>query len=220
MQWGQKPVGSSLLTHAPLFLDPDWPRPPALPPPFALPPPDCVDVGRHPRLRDAAGRGHRLQHDAAVQLCPGAGCSPLVGPVLLDCWAGTLAVQARADCWTGAGHVCELRLYVTPCRLQACACGDAGAALISPFVGRILDWHKKAHNRDYTPEEVGWAELVGNLQCGFNVAEHHGPWHGQAAALLDVPSVLLIHTPSILSHTLATPHPLAVPVRRTRVWPA
>lgn len=40
--------------------------------------------------------------------------------------------------------------------LQACACGDAGAALISPFVGRILDWHKKAHNRDYAPEEVRW----------------------------------------------------------------
>jgi transaldolase len=26
---------------------------------------------------------------------------------------------------------------------QAVACGDAGAQLISPFVGRIYDWHKK-----------------------------------------------------------------------------
>ncbi|HCL23575.1 MAG TPA: transaldolase, partial [Halomonas sp.] len=25
---------------------------------------------------------------------------------------------------------------------QAQACADAGATLISPFVGRILDWHK------------------------------------------------------------------------------
>ncbi|EFN50875.1 hypothetical protein CHLNCDRAFT_33289 [Chlorella variabilis] len=36
---------------------------------------------------------------------------------------------------------------------QAVACADAGAALISPFVGRILDWHKKEHKRMYTPEE-------------------------------------------------------------------
>ena len=38
--------------------------------------------------------------------------------------------------------------------MQACACADAGAALISPFVGRILDWHKKKHGRDFAPEEV------------------------------------------------------------------
>ena len=25
---------------------------------------------------------------------------------------------------------------------QAAACADAGAALISPFVGRIMDWYK------------------------------------------------------------------------------
>ncbi|KAH7619673.1 hypothetical protein Ndes2526B_g06654 [Nannochloris sp. 'desiccata'] len=36
---------------------------------------------------------------------------------------------------------------------QAAACADAGAALISPFVGRILDWHKKNKGRDYTAEE-------------------------------------------------------------------
>jgi len=28
---------------------------------------------------------------------------------------------------------------------QAVACADAGVTLISPFVGRILDWYKKAH---------------------------------------------------------------------------
>lgn len=40
------------------------------------------------------------------------------------------------------------------CCKQAAACADAGAALISPFVGRIMDWHKKANNRDYEPHEV------------------------------------------------------------------
>ena len=32
---------------------------------------------------------------------------------------------------------------------QAVACADAGVFLISPFVGRIYDWHKKATGTDY-----------------------------------------------------------------------
>ena len=37
---------------------------------------------------------------------------------------------------------------------QAVACADAKVQLISPFVGRILDWHKKAEGRDsYPPAE-------------------------------------------------------------------
>lgn len=37
---------------------------------------------------------------------------------------------------------------------QAIACADAGATLISPFVGRILDWHKKATGKEsYPPAE-------------------------------------------------------------------
>lgn len=34
---------------------------------------------------------------------------------------------------------------------QAVACAEAGATLISPFVGRILDWHKKNSGRDHYP---------------------------------------------------------------------
>ncbi len=33
---------------------------------------------------------------------------------------------------------------------QAIACADAGAQLISPFVGRIYDWYKKATGQEYT----------------------------------------------------------------------
>src|SRR6476646_8094879 len=36
---------------------------------------------------------------------------------------------------------------------QAVACADAGAQLISPFVGRIYDWHKKASGTDYTGDD-------------------------------------------------------------------
>lgn len=36
---------------------------------------------------------------------------------------------------------------------QAVRCAEVGATLISPFVGRILDWHKAKHGRDFAPEE-------------------------------------------------------------------
>lgn len=36
---------------------------------------------------------------------------------------------------------------------QAIACAEAGVTLISPFVGRILDWYKKDTGKDYTGAE-------------------------------------------------------------------
>jgi transaldolase len=36
---------------------------------------------------------------------------------------------------------------------QARACAEAGATLISPFVGRILDWHKAKSGRDFPAAE-------------------------------------------------------------------
>ena len=36
---------------------------------------------------------------------------------------------------------------------QAAACADAGAALISPFVGRIMDWYKAKEGRSFEAHE-------------------------------------------------------------------
>lgn len=36
---------------------------------------------------------------------------------------------------------------------QARACAEAGVYLISPFVGRILDWHKAKESRDFSTDE-------------------------------------------------------------------
>ena len=36
---------------------------------------------------------------------------------------------------------------------QAVACAEAGVYLISPFVGRIYDWYKKAEGRDFSANE-------------------------------------------------------------------
>lgn len=48
------------------------------------------------------------------------------------------------------GIKCNLTLLFGFCQAQACA--DAGVYLISPFVGRILDWYKAATGQDYTAE--------------------------------------------------------------------
>jgi transaldolase len=53
-------------------------------------------------------------------------------------WEG---IQAAAELERD-GIRCNLTLLFAFC--QAVACGAAGVQLISPFVGRIYDWHKKA----------------------------------------------------------------------------
>jgi transaldolase len=53
-------------------------------------------------------------------------------------WEGIAAAKALEH----EGTHCNLTLLFAFC--QAVACGEAGVRLISPFVGRIYDWHKKA----------------------------------------------------------------------------
>jgi transaldolase len=53
-------------------------------------------------------------------------------------WEGIQAAKALEH----QGIHCNLTLLFAFC--QAVACGEAGVRLISPFVGRIYDWHKKA----------------------------------------------------------------------------
>eukprot|EP00887_Chlorella_sp_A99_P002925 scaffold24.g2925.t1 len=65
-----------------------------------------------------------------------------------------------ASTWEGIRACEQLQKQGIDCNMtllfsfaQAAACADAGAALISPFVGRILDWYKKHTGRDYAAEE-------------------------------------------------------------------
>ncbi|MEW6703561.1 MAG: transaldolase [Pseudomonadota bacterium] len=62
-------------------------------------------------------------------------------------WEGIQAAKALEH----EGIHCNLTLLFSFC--QAVACGDAGVTLISPFVGRIYDWYKKAAG-------VGWDEAA------------------------------------------------------------
>lgn len=62
-------------------------------------------------------------------------------------WEGIKAAEILEK----EGIRCNLTLLFS--LTQAVACADAGVQLISPFVGRILDWYKAATKKDYQPEE-------------------------------------------------------------------
>ncbi|CAM3561698.1 transaldolase [Psychrobacter glaciei] len=55
---------------------------------------------------------------------------------------------------------------------QAIACADAGVTLISPFVGRILDWQKRQQNRQNVPvsDDMG----VQSVKLIYQYFKQHG----------------------------------------------
>ena len=65
-----------------------------------------------------------------------------------------------AATWEGIRAAEELEKEGIHCNLtllfsfhQAVACAEAGVQLISPFVGRIMDWHKAKTGNDYAPAD-------------------------------------------------------------------
>jgi len=85
---------------------------------------------------------------------------------LASTWEGIKAAQTlQAD----HGINCNLTLmFSLP---QAIVAAEAGAFLISPFVGRILDWYKAAHKKDYAPSEDPGVKSV---QAIFNYYKKYG----------------------------------------------
>lgn len=61
-------------------------------------------------------------------------------------WEGIQAARLLEQ----EGIQCNLTLLFHLCQARACA--EAGVFLISPFVGRILDWYKASTGKDYTAE--------------------------------------------------------------------
>jgi len=54
---------------------------------------------------------------------------------------------------------------------QAIACAEAGVTLISPFVGRILDWYKKDTGKDYQGADDPGVQSVTKI---YNYFKHFG----------------------------------------------
>ncbi|KER20108.1 hypothetical protein T265_11268 [Opisthorchis viverrini] len=61
---------------------------------------------------------------------------------LSSTWEG---IQAGKILESKYGIHCNLTLMFSLC--QAIACAEAGVTLISPFVGRVLDWHVAKHGK-------------------------------------------------------------------------
>lgn len=62
-------------------------------------------------------------------------------------WEGTRAAEVLQK----DGMNCNMTLLFS--LAQAVACAQVNAKLISPFVGRILDWYKKSTGKDFAPTE-------------------------------------------------------------------
>ncbi|MFP3982992.1 MAG: transaldolase [Desulfurivibrionaceae bacterium] len=85
---------------------------------------------------------------------------------LASTWEGIRAAEVLEK----QGIHCNLTLMFS--FAQAIACAEAGVSLISPFVGRITDWHKEKEGvAAYTPEEDPGVQSVRKI---FNYYKHHG----------------------------------------------
>lgn len=84
---------------------------------------------------------------------------------LASTWEGIRAAEVLEK----EGINCNLTLLFS--MAQAVACADAGVFLISPFVGRILDWYKKSTGENYTSEtDPG----VVSVRAIYNYYKVHG----------------------------------------------
>ncbi|QDP00494.1 transaldolase [Thalassotalea sp. PS06] len=81
-------------------------------------------------------------------------------------WEGIRAAEILEQ----QGINCNLTLLFSFAQAQACA--EAGVFLISPFVGRILDWYKKSTGKDSYPaaEDPG----VVSVTSIYNYYKQHG----------------------------------------------
>jgi transaldolase len=81
-------------------------------------------------------------------------------------WEGILAAKELEK----EGIHCNMTLLFS--LIQAVACAEAGATLISPFVGRILDWHKKnSVKKEFLPHEDPGVQSVTSI---FNYYKKFG----------------------------------------------
>lgn len=83
-----------------------------------------------------------------------------------------------ASTWEGVQAAGRLQREGVDCNMtllfslaQAVACAQAGAFLVSPFVGRILDWHKKNDGGDYTPQTDPGVRSVRRIYAYYKAYE-------------------------------------------------
>lgn len=82
-------------------------------------------------------------------------------------WEGIKAAETLSK----EGIHCNMTLMFS--MAQAIACADAKVQLVSPFVGRVLDWHMKNNpNHKFTPEAEPGVLLVGDIYNFYKKFSH------------------------------------------------
>ena len=126
-----------------------------------------------------------------------------------------------ATTWEGTQAAEVLQKEKTDCNMtllfslaQAVACAQVKAKLISPFVGRILDWHKKSTGKDFAPtEDPG----VLSVRAIYNYYKKYGhPTEVMGASFRNIGEIqelagcdLLTISPALLGELQKNTDPLA-----------
>jgi transaldolase len=125
-----------------------------------------------------------------------------------------------ASTWEGIKAAEQLQKEKINCNLtllfsfaQAVACAEAGVKLISPFVGRILDWYKKSTGKDYPAAEDPGVVSVGEIYTYYKkfgyATEVMGASFRNKGEILELAGCdLLTISPALLGELQASSEPI------------
>jgi len=123
-------------------------------------------------------------------------------------WEGIKAAEVLEK----EGIHCNLTLLFS--MAQAIACAEARVQLISPFVGRILDWYKAATKKDYAPTEDPGVKSVTEIynyykKFGYQTEVMGASFRNKGEITELAGCDLLTISPALLGELAASTDPLA-----------
>ncbi|MHB8522015.1 MAG: transaldolase [Limisphaerales bacterium] len=125
-----------------------------------------------------------------------------------------------ASTWEGARAAAVLQKERINCNMtllfslpQAVICAEAGATLISPFVGRILDWHKAKTGKNFAGLDDPGVQSVHKIYCYYKkfgyATEVMGASFRNVGEILELAGCdLLTISPNLLDELQKTHDPL------------
>ena len=130
-------------------------------------------------------------------------------------WEGIKAAEVLQR----EGINCNLTLLFS--FAQAAACAERGIKLISPFVGRILDWHKKSTGKDFTGAEDPGVKSVTQIYTYYKKFGHPTEVMGASfrnkGEILELAGCdLLTIAPALLAELKASSEPIMRKLDPTR----
>jgi transaldolase len=137
---------------------------------------------------------------------------------LASTWEGIQACRILE----AEGIHCNLTLMFS--LIQGAACAEAGATLVSPFCGRILDWYKAKYARDYTAkEDPGVASVTSIYQYykahGYATVVMGASFRNKGEIVELAGCDLLTISPALLAELEASTEPLQRALKPAEVSP-